>query len=236
MKRLIGLTLAAGLYLQTAAYGAIVINEFQPNPDGSDPSTQTIELRATAGQTSFSGFWGSIEGDNAFDVQDSGSFSVTFDANGLATFDIPDLENPTFTFFISTADHSSATGIGDITTAIDALGVPDNNSDTLYGATLGGTDLVNHAQSGFDNEPVLAFRDSVTLEWYAMYEDSPGTGSYFAFDVNGNQVDNSLFNIDPQLTTFGSANPTAIPEPGTLAFLGLSGAFVAFRRSRRRNA
>ncbi|MCA9129082.1 MAG: PEP-CTERM sorting domain-containing protein [Planctomycetales bacterium] len=209
---------------------AIVINEFQPNPAGGDPATQTIELRATAGENSFVGFYGSIEGDGAFAIDRSGSINVNF-VGGLATVDIPDLENPTFTFYISTADHSTATSIAEITTAIDALGVPDLNSDSLYGVTLGGTDLVNHSLPGFANEPLIAFRDAATLAWIQVYEDNPIT-SAFAFDVNGVQIPNMNFDLDPTVTTFGSTNPTftAVPEPSSVTLLALAGTVFLRRR------
>ncbi|MEM7456519.1 MAG: PEP-CTERM sorting domain-containing protein [Planctomycetota bacterium] len=220
MKLQLGAVLVAIAICVAPVKADILINEFSPNPDGTDPTTQTIELIATMGETSFSGFYGSIEGDGSFSIDRDGAINVTFDANGLATFDIPDLENPTFTLYISSDDHSGAAGIGDITTALDALGVPDNNSDTLYGATLGGTDLVNHDTAGFDNEPVLVFRDSLSSDWIAMYEDDPGTSSFFAFDAAGIQVDNSLFSPDPAVSTFGGINPARIPEPTSIVVLG----------------
>lgn len=217
MKLRTPLTLTLFLIGAGGLSGQILLNEFRPNPVGTDPSSgELVELRALGGETSFTGFWGSIESDTTtWDVQNSGTINVTFDANGYATFDTGDIENPAFTFFISTVDYSGATGIGDIDTAniVDALGIPDSvSSDTLYGVALGGLDF---AYTG--DEPQTVFRDSVTLDWYAV-NDPAGTD---AVDLAGNSVAGTFFNVNPTVTvdTLGGVNPFVVPEPSTYAAL-----------------
>jgi len=227
------LILSAGALLAINANALILINELRPNPPGTDPgSGELVELIATEGEASFTGFWQSIEGDSGFDVQDSGSINVTF-TNGLATFDTGDIENPAFTFFISTVDYSSAAAIGDIDSANvnDAIGIPDQTSgDTLYGSTLGGQDF---AYTG--DEPGLIFRDGTDLAWYAI--NDPANGE--VINIGGTDVLTSpggSFSSDPEVSTFGSANPsfTAVPEPSTYAaFAGLMVLGLAVYRRRK---
>lgn len=215
-------------FLCSTGNSAIFINEFRPNPIGGDPTVELVELIATAGETSFTGFWGAIESDSAtFDVQNSGPISVQFDQNGLATFDTGNIENPAFTFFISTADHSNAAAVGDITSSIDAIGIPDEASgDTLYGAVLGGTDFTFTG-----DEPRLVFRDGTSGELYAI--NDPDNGQ--VFDISGTDVlPGGTFDLDPFSETFGAVNPsfTAVPEPGSIALLGCIAATAGFRRRR----
>jgi MYXO-CTERM domain-containing protein len=223
--QLLTLALAAGC--GSALSGQILINEFRSNPPGTDPGTETMELIATGGETSFTGFWQSIEGDSGFDLQNSGTINVTFDANGLATFDTGDIENPSFTFFISSVDYSGATAIGDIDSSnvLDAIGVLDSGSDSGYGATLGGIDL------GYIGEPEIVFRESNNNDWYLV--DQIGNDTTI-FDAAGTNVSAGLFDTDPSVgTTFGAVNP-AVPEPSVYAAaLGLLAlGLVAWRRRR----
>lgn len=86
-------TLSGGLQAQA------LISEFQPNPAGTDPSDQTFELSGTP-DAAFSGWILSIESDQGYasgTVDRATAVSGTFDANGLLTVSVPDLENPSFT-------------------------------------------------------------------------------------------------------------------------------------------
>ena len=146
--KLAALGLIASAYSLSA--GAVLINEFQPNPTGADPSTVQVELLGTAG-ASFSGVLLSIESDNTGSlgvIDRLSEVSGTFDANGLLTVSINDLENPSFTFVlldvftgvlgddIDLDNNGAADNIGTFGTVLDAIGIPDAVGDesTIYGA------------------------------------------------------------------------------------------------------
>lgn len=239
MKRTTTTTLlAAGLALgTTAATQANLINELQSNPPGSDPSQQTIEFLGTP-NAAFSGVLLSIESDNTGsrgEVQQIENLSGSYDANGLLTFDIDDLENPSFTlvlldsftgssgFDIDTDDDGTVDDTTGFGTVLDALGVPDSGSDAVYGMELGGQDFAIGA------EPELLFRDGATQSWYAV--DEIDADPLDLFDVDGNSVDPAAFSSDPSVSTFGTTNP-AIPEPTSVALLALGGGLLALRRQR----
>ena len=215
---LAGLTLVA--LLAPAASAQVVINEFQPNPPGSDPSNVDIELKGTPG-TSFSGTLLSVESDPGSSASTSQGridrltdVSGTFDAAGLLVVTIPDLENPSFTFVLATGttasvgddidqnDDGTADNTGGLGTVLDAIGVPDEVSDEafLYGADLGGTDF---AFTGA--EPELVFRDRQTGDLFAVNDLSDDTS---VFDVDGDNVPASEFDQDPTQPTFDEPNPT----------------------------
>lgn len=154
MQRL-GSLAAVGLVASVfagSASAAPLISEFSPNQPGGDPATQTVEISGTAG-AAFSGFFLSIETDNtSLAIDRASAISGTFDANGLLTAVIPDLENPsntvvltdTFTGVIGdTLNLADLSGGNGITTVYDAIGVPDNVLDEAnsIGAILGGSDF-----------------------------------------------------------------------------------------------
>ena len=198
-----------------------LISEFQPNPVGDDPDPTFLELSGTPGEV-FSGVIVNIESDpgtaNPGDINSFESVSGTFDANGLLTVSIADLENPSFTIAllesftgttdtdIDTDDDGVADDLSTFGTVFDAIGVPDVVGDEafLFGAALGGTDF---AFTG--DEPGLIFRDASVGELFAINE--PDTGE--VFDVTGTDVTPAIFDPTPTLTpTFGAINPTVVDE------------------------
>ncbi|MEI4233767.1 ExeM/NucH family extracellular endonuclease [Roseovarius sp. D22-M7] len=193
--------------------GTVRINEIRPNPFGSDPATQQLELKGMPG-AAFSGFLFSLESDFASTIPPVGNVidtreavSGTFDADGLLLATIPDIENPSFTLVL-TDDTATAT-VGDtidpaapasLGVIHDAIGVADAATDPVSGAALGGTDI---AYTG--DEPKLVFRDGTTGDLYAVNDPDNGEVS----DANGNTFAPADFDIDPLAgDTFGSVNPS----------------------------
>lgn len=222
---------ASGL---SASASAGLINEFQPNPPGAEPDELLIELVGTAG-ASFSGFLTLIEDDGINgEIDRSNEVTGVFDSNGLAVVTIPDLENPSFTFLFSSLnggglgvdlDAEDDGFIDDITvfgTIFDAIGIADDAAELLYASQLGG---VNFFFTG--DEPGLVFRDGLDPTTIFAINDPAGD---FAFDQFGNQVALTAFDLDPVAPTFGSVNPTVVPEPASLALVALGGVALMGRR------
>jgi hypothetical protein len=226
---------AAALALVAGTAGAsTLLNEFQPNPDGADPSTQMIELIGTPG-AAFNGYLFSLEADNANSatVDRKSALTGTFGANGLLTFAIADLENPSFTVVLT--DSTATANLGDelfhdqsaLGFVYDAISIIDAATDTGIAGLLGGTDF---AFTG--TEPEWMFRDSVTGKWIAVNDNVAGTG---IFDETGTELDAAGFNQPLTGTTFGAANPTmatpAVPLPASLPrVLAAFGGLAALRR------
>lgn len=220
------LAIASSLAVCATAAGAAQINETSPNPPGSDPSSQTVELLGTPG-AGFSGWLLSIESDvttGSGTVDRAASISGTFDASGLLSASVPDLENPSFTLvlvdtFSGSAGSTDIDGNNDgiiddlssLGTVLDAIGVPDTNGEPLYGAQLGGADLAY-----IGREPELVFRDGITGALYSV----PLLGGTEVFDAAGNPVAIDAFDLDPATSTFGAVNPTAVPVPAAMWLLG----------------
>ncbi len=194
----------------------VLLSEVEPNPDGSDPSTQSVEISGPAGEA-FTGTLLSIENDGVDGTLDRrADVSGTFDSNGLLVVSIPDLENPTFTLVLATGtpagttpgtdldadDDGSIDDPADLGTVLDAIAVSDNAGDdgTLYASGLGGTDVLYNGSA----EPSIVFRDASTG---AVYQVVTGTPSA-VYDASGAAVDAGSFDSDPTVTTFGAVNPS----------------------------
>ncbi len=196
---------------------SILISEFQPNPAGADPNPGTIELSGAPG-SSFNGVLVSLESDpggaNPGDVNSFETITGVFDANGLLTIPIADLENPSFTLVLADAftgdldtdidldDDGVADDLSSFGTILDAIGVPDTTAEPLYGGDLGGTDLVFSGA-----EPQLVFRNASVGDLYVV-NVLDDLGNQSVFDAFGNDVTAAAFNFDPTTTTtFGGINP-----------------------------
>ncbi|MEM0925149.1 MAG: PEP-CTERM sorting domain-containing protein, partial [Planctomycetota bacterium] len=237
---------AAAALFCTAANGA-VISEFEPNPTGTDPSTMSIELSGTIGE-SFSYQLYSIENDGFNGTVDRFyELSGTFDANGLAVLSgLEDLENPSFTLILSEggsdldgqdldAANDGNLDTSNLGTILDVVGVSDGtgDNDSLYSNSLGGTSILFNGQF----EPLTAFRSGSSGEFFNTVTVDFGdpTERLGVFDAAGNEVDENLFDFSPFGTTYGSINATftAIPEPSALIALAAISGGVAVRRRRR---
>jgi len=202
----------------------VLINEFQPDPTGTDPSTSTFELSGTPGEA-FSGWIVILNGAVTTDTPSAQGTATkaeqvtgNFDANGLLVVDIPDIQNKSVTVVLSSnftgsvnddldADNNGT--IDDPTvfgTVYDAIGVPDRSSAILYGANLGGTDFNWFGENNRGSR--LVFRDSSTGDLNAVINFNDGSGDRL-FDTNGNQLDPTTFTPNPTTVTdtFGSLNP-----------------------------
>ena len=201
-----------------------LISEFRPNPEGSDPLTQTVELFGAAGEN-FSGWLLSIESDagsTAGTVDRAFEVTGTFDSSGILTVEVPDLENPSFTYVLVDSFTGSIgddfdldnDGVADldlasvgITKVYDAIGIPDAPDDEafLYGTQLGGVDF-NFTGA----EPTLVFRSGSDGDFFAI---NPGI-STDAFATSGASVSLTQFTTDPAAgSSFGAINPAQIiPE------------------------
>lgn len=223
---------------------ASLINEFQPNPDGADPSPQPFELIGTP-NTSFDGWVISVESDNSSSlgvVDYATAVSGAFDANGLLTVDVPDFENPSFTLFLTSAftgtvgttdidtnDDGTSDDVSTFGTIFDAIGIADDDGSgtTLYAAQNGGVDFPFTG-----TEPELMFRDGVTQQWWAINDNI--TPSADAIGEDGGSFPVSSFSFSPVPNTFGGVNPTAIPEPSSMLMVLMAASAVGAVGMRRR--
>ena len=208
----IAISSTAALLLSAPLFALPLINEFQPNPAGSDPADMDVELIGTPG-VGFEGWLVSVEGDSGTYrgiVDRATAVSGVFDTDGILTVSIPDLENPTFTFIL-TSDFNGTIGTTDIDTdndataddmsafgtIYDAVGIPDTTTDALYGTELGGVDMPY-----IGTEPELFFRDGYNQEPYVYDDFTPAL-----YDLNNTELNISTFNEGPT-TTFDAVNPT----------------------------
>jgi hypothetical protein len=158
-----------------------------------------------------------------------------FNGDGLLVVEIPDLENPSFTFALLDGTNlgltvgtdldtdDDGTPDADLTglTPLDAIGIADGSGDVglLYGTDLGGVDFST------TDEFELVFRDSVTLLPYGVNEPQ-----LEVLAVDGTVFSTADFTGSLPATSFGSVNPTFIPEPATAGLLAFAGLGLLRRR------
>eukprot|EP00956_Cyclotella_meneghiniana_P016220 scaffold25526_cov47-Cyclotella_meneghiniana.AAC.1 len=219
------------------------INEFEPNPIGTDPDT-TVEIICADSDkgngSNFTGWIVSVESDkdgNQGTVDRAAQFSGTFDSNGLLVMTMDDLENPSFTLVLmedftgtkgtTDIDSDNDGTVNDVSTFVnvyDAIGITDTASadEPLYGQQLGGVDLpFTGASEG--KEPSLVYRDSFDVQVLYVVGD-PATS---VKKIDGSTITDltqaDFVGQDPFNPTFGSVNPsssitapTPSPLPSTL--------------------
>jgi len=242
-KHYLGKFMAAGVaatVLAGTASAAPLISEFQPNPGGTDPSPVDFELSGDAG-TTFNGFVTFIDTDGGTTfgvVNESEAITGTFDSNGLLVAAISDPENPSFTVVLSSTGVAGGTDIDtdddglvdDVSafgTIYDAIGIIDSTGDANgIAGQLGGVEFTTAIE--FE----LVFRDSSTGQLFGFDEGFADGSTFFngIFDVVGNEFVAADFTSDPTLITSGAINPSLIPEPTSLALLGLGGLAMLTRR------
>jgi hypothetical protein len=200
-----------------------VISEFQPNPDGADPSMVAFEISGGTPSASFDLWVLSIENDGVLgNVDLAANITGTFDAAGIASVMIPDLENPSFTVIL-TDDFTGNVGddldpadngtldVSSLGNILDAIGIADSNADATasYAPSIGGTGF---AYTGA--EPELVFRDGTTGDWYAVNDVFATTIE--VYDVSGAVISTSLsdWDSDPRNDTFAEPNPSLAGAAG----------------------
>lgn len=234
--------------LAASAQAAVVISEFEPNPAGTDPTNPDFEIAGGEPGAAFDYYVVSLENDGYNGTIDRSSrIQGVFDANGIGRATIPDLENPSNTVALldigggdavdfSIGDDLDPANDGNLVlptswSVLDAVGISDSTRDdpVLYGGRLGGTDILYNGEF----EPLLVFREGSTGDWFQTvtidFNDPTQRVGAFAATPAG-EISEAAFggSLDP---TFGSLNPTLIPEPST-ALLGGLAALGLLRRRR----
>ena len=192
----------------------ILISEYKPVSGGS---TQEIEIKGEPGE-SFAGTFVVIDGVSSRNiglVKSADSFSGTFDANGLLTATIPDIQDPSHTTVLTTS-FTGTVGVTDVDTdddgtvddmtsfgqILDAVGITNGAVccpiDVIYGQEFGGIDLPY-----IGGQASAIFREASVGDFYQI---SIATGDIY--DTTVTVVDASIFSTTPTAAgTFGSINP-----------------------------
>ena len=232
------LILIAPLVCACSLSAAVMISEIEPNPLGVDPGSQSVELSGGVAGASFDLWFLSLENDGYNGVVDELiNITGTYDVSGIAVFSIDDIENPSNTLIL-TDDFTGSLGddldigndgnldLSSLGVVLDAVSISDSNADdaTLYGASLGGTNILNNPEA----EPFLIFFDEGADEWFQVAADS-GAAVPRIFNASGEEFDLTDFTADPTMSTFGAVNPSTVPEP-EVAFLSCIGFLLILRR------
>ncbi len=204
----------------TFTMNAQLINEFEPNPLGSDPSSVSMEIKGSPG-ASFSGVVVSIDSDGADgNVDRLTAVTGNFDANGLLVVSVPDFENPSFTVILAasfsgnlgddldTDDNGQIDDTSVFTSVYDAILIPDSLADataTSYATQLGGISL-SFSNDFPISEPYLLFRDTFNNEIFTVYTGGSPTRTEI-FDSNGTNMTSS-FSASAFNSSFGEVNAT----------------------------
>ncbi len=252
--------IAAGVLSAGFAY-PFQINEIFFNPDGADNGFEFFEVSGDASASMAGLTFLVIEGDGtgAGVIDQALSLSsLSLGSNGLFLWRdaatvltpaphasttlnvgdfVPDIENGTNTFMIVRDFTGAVTndldtnndGVFDTnpwSAVVDAIGWNDGGAgDQTYGTSLSGL--------AFTPAALLRLTDG---ELFAVGVTGANPGQY-DFDWTNNEVKflNSTYgqnDLDINHLTPGNINPTAVPEPATMAALGIVAA-AALRRRRK---
>lgn len=252
----IGFTALAG-----AVHGAVVFNEVMYDAPSTNPDKRFFEVKSTTGGAESLADLSilAIEGDGTT-IRGRVDFFTSFGnvstgSNGLALLrdgatvlePAPDAattvvvdpysynENSTVTYLlvsgftgavgtdIDSDDDGTADGTFPWTAVLDAVGFRDTATDALYAAQLGGIDY-DESAAPYDGASIFGFLRDDTDARHSFRVTSPDADGPFTVDIS------PTLPVGYMLTP-GSAN-APIPEPGSLALLGV-GALGLLRRRQR---
>ncbi|QEG20609.1 PEP-CTERM sorting domain-containing protein [Mariniblastus fucicola] len=240
-KTLIAMTVA---FLSTASLStAQMFSEFEPAP-ATGSTTSFFEIFGDA-NTAFDLNIVSIENDgfNGF-VDRSSNVTGMFDSNGLAVVEVPEIEAPSFSVFLVEnlvtlgidldTDNDGNLDTSGFGTIFDAVGVSDSAADnsTLYAGAFGGSNIL---YNNID-EPLGVFREGSSGDFYQYVTADAGLVTEYValFTADGQtELNPADFNFDPTTTSYNMINPSAVPEPTSIALLGLVGLTSGLIRRRR---
>ena len=186
-----------------------LLNEFEPNPFGSDLVTQSIEIKGIPG-SSFVGCVVLVDCDtNSLAADSAVAVSGTFDSDGILVVSVNDLKNPSFILLLVAGGCPTLGTPSGLTSSnvVDAIGIPASSVDVAFcqPSEIDPSLSIFPSFAYTGDEPKLVFRDRVTNAWYAI-NDPPLDE---VIDIDGNSIATSAFlQGDPLQTSFGALNPT----------------------------